>query len=95
MGKNAVDVGFETGFQTNLEMLRSVRQRWEGGRASDKWDDVLSFKPRAPPVAAALAVRPRWWRLGPLYEALLQAFTCPSSCPCSNLAAAAITSGRI
>ncbi len=73
MGKNSVDIGFETGFLTNVDMIRSVRQRWEGGRAPDKWDDVLSFKPRTARAVAAQALRPRWWRLGPLYEALLQA----------------------
>ena len=81
MGKNSVDVGFEMGFQTNLDMIRSVRNRWEGGPAPDKWDDVLSFKPRDARSTALQAQRPLWWRLGPLYEALLQVRPCPRA-PC-------------
>jgi hypothetical protein len=73
MAKNSVDVGFEVGFQTNVDMIRSVRNRWEGGQPADKWDDVLSFKPRSTAAAGLQAQRPLWWRLGPLYEALLQA----------------------
>jgi hypothetical protein len=72
MGKNSVDEGLETGFQTNLDMIRSVRNRWEGGAPVDKWDDVLSFKPRTTHAAVSNDLQPCWWRLGPQFEGLLQ-----------------------
>ena len=73
LGQNADDPGMELGFQTNLDMLRAVRHRWVNDQVADKWEDVLSFKPKVQktPMSTHL-FKPPWWRLGPLYEALVQ-----------------------
>ena len=73
LSQNPGDHSMEHGFQTNLDMLRAVRNRWINDRASDKWEDVLSFKPKERKNDAKTHIKkPPWWRLGPLYEAIVQ-----------------------
>ena len=73
LGQNPDDHGMELGFQTNLDMLRAVRHRWIKDQVTDKWEDVLSFKPKEIKTPIHNHVyKPPWWRLGPLYEALIQ-----------------------
>ena len=73
LGQNPDDHGMELGFQTNLDMLRAVRNRWVNDQVTDKWDDVLSYKPKEKKAPLHTHIhKPPWWRLGPLYEALVQ-----------------------
>jgi hypothetical protein len=73
MGHNTVDGAMEHGFQTNIDLLRASRPRWLERRAQNKWDDVLTFKPR--PMRERTGTpeeRPPWWRLGKKYEEILE-----------------------
>ena len=63
----------EHGFQTNVELMRANRPRWLERSKKNKWDDVLSFKPR--PVRSrgdTPGEKPPWWRLGAKFEALVK-----------------------
>jgi hypothetical protein len=73
LGQNPDDPGMELGFQTNLDMLRAVRHRWVNDQVDDEWEDVVSFQPKEQKMlVSAHLFKPPWWRLGPLYEALVQ-----------------------
>lgn len=72
MGHNAADGSMEHGFQTNVDMLRTQRHKWNDRETASKWDDVLTFRPRAPRLRPPSPdEKPPWWRLGPWYEELL------------------------
>jgi hypothetical protein len=72
MGQNGADGAMEHGFQTNVDMLRTQRHKWNERELPNKWDDVLTFKPRAPRLRPpSPEEKPPWWRLGPWYEELL------------------------
>ena len=72
LGHNSSDASMEQGFQTNVDMLRGQRRRLVERPASNKWEDVLSFKPKAaadrPPSPDD---KPPWYRLGPVFEEIL------------------------
>ena len=62
----------EHGFQTNVDLLRASRPRWLERKVPNKWDDVLTFKPRTiRERAPSTDQKPPWWRLGKKYEELL------------------------
>jgi len=69
---NTVDGAMEHGFQTNIDLLRATRPRWVERGAQNKWDDVLTFKPR--PVRTRTGTpeeKPPWYRLGAKFEEVL------------------------
>lgn len=69
---NTVDGAMEHGFQTNIDLLRASRPRWLERNAQNKWDDVLTFKPR--PVRTRTGTpeeKPPWYRLGTKFEEVL------------------------
>lgn len=73
LGHNGSDPSMEHGFQTNVDMLRSQRMRHFERPTSNKWDDVLTFKPRPPVVRPPSPEdKPPWWRLGPYFEDIVQ-----------------------
>jgi hypothetical protein len=69
---NTVDGAMEHGFQTNVDLLRACRPRWLERGSQNKWDDVLTFKPRpAKNRNDEPEEKPPWWRLGKKYEDVL------------------------
>lgn len=69
---NTVDGAMEHGFQTNIDLLRASRPRWLERGSQNKWDDVLTFKPR--PVRTRTGTpeeKPPWYRLGVKFEEVL------------------------
>ena len=65
---NTVDGAMEHGFQTNVDLLRACRPRWLERGSQNKWDDVLTFKPRpAKNRNDEPEEKPPWWRLGKKY----------------------------
>ena len=72
MNHNMVDGAMEHGFQTNVDLLRASRPRWLERGVQNKWDDVLTFKPRpARERTGTPEERPPRWRLGKRYEEIL------------------------
>ena len=62
----------EHGFNTNVDLLRATRPRWLERAPQNKWDDVLSFKPRPQGLREGTPEeKPPWWRLGKKYEEVL------------------------
>jgi hypothetical protein len=77
LGHNSSDASMEQGFQTNVDMLRGQRRRGVDRPTTNKWEDVLSFKPKAtadrPPSPDD---KPPWYRLGPVFEEILAEPVC-------------------
>ena len=72
VGSNGSDADMEHGFQVNVQMLRSVRVRGTRRPEANKWDDVLTFKPKPPPERPPSPTSKHpWYRLGPAYEELV------------------------
>jgi len=72
VGSNGSDADMELGFQVNVQMLRSVRVRGTRRPEANKWDDVLTFKPKPPPERPPSPTsKHSWYRLGPAYEELV------------------------
>ena len=73
LGHNNVDAGMEHGFNTNVDMLRANRQRVVERAETNKWDSVLTFKPKPPKQRnESLEDKPAWYRLGEHYEEIVQ-----------------------
>lgn len=61
LGHNNVDAGMEHGFNTNVDMLRANRQRVVERAETNKWDSVLTFKPKPPKQRnESLEDKPAW-----------------------------------
>jgi hypothetical protein len=72
MNHNVVDGAMEHGFNTNVDLLRASRPRWLERGPQNKWDDVLSFKPRPQKEREGTPEeKPPWWRLGKRYEEIV------------------------
>jgi hypothetical protein len=77
LSHNSSDPNMEQGFQTNVDMLRAQRRRFGDRPLINKWEDVLSFKPKAmverPPSPED---KPPWHRLGPIFEEIVAEPVC-------------------
>ena len=77
LSHNSSDPNMEQGFQTNVDMLRAQRRRFADRPLVNKWEDVLSFKPKAtaerPPSPED---KPPWHRLGPIFEEIVAEPVC-------------------
>eukprot|EP00802_Teleaulax_amphioxeia_P007990 Tamp_07998.p1 GENE.Tamp_07998~~Tamp_07998.p1 ORF type:complete len:512 (-),score=114.06 Tamp_07998:861-2288(-) len=69
LSHNSSDPNMEQGFQTNVDMLRAQRRRLVERSLPNKWEDVLSFKPKTMVVRPPSPEdKPPWHRLGPVFE---------------------------
>eukprot|EP00960_Hanusia_phi_P074599 768272-Hanusia_phi.AAC.18 len=73
LSHNSSDTSMEHGFQTNVDMLRSNRNRHVERPKTNKWDEGLVFKPQQRQAETKLKAleKPPWYRLGPLFEQLI------------------------
>ncbi len=74
---NSSDPNMEQGFQTNVDMLRAQRRRLVERPLPNKWEDVLSFKPKTMVVRPPSPEdKPPWHRLGPVFEEIVAEPVC-------------------
>jgi len=73
LSHNSADTSMEHGFQTNVDMLRSNRNRHVERPKTNKWDEGLVFKPQQRQVERKVKAteKPPWYRLGPVFEQLI------------------------
>jgi len=77
LSHNSSDPNMEQGFQTNVDMLRAQRRRLVERSLPNKWEDVLSFKPKTMVVRPPSPEdKPPWHRLGPVFEEIVAEPVC-------------------